>query len=81
VECLATEVPEVIRVNISELRLGNIIHVRELQLPEGVKVLDPPDAIVVQVKAVTAEPVVTPTEMTGAEPEVITARKKEETEE
>src|SRR5262249_13697958 len=33
VECLAISVPESIRVNISELQIGGVIHVRELHLP------------------------------------------------
>jgi large subunit ribosomal protein L25 len=51
VECLAIAVPESVRVNIGELQIGSVIHVRELHLPEGVKALDDPDAVVVQVKA------------------------------
>jgi large subunit ribosomal protein L25 len=56
IECLAVNIPESIRVNIGELQLSQAIHVKELHLPEGVKVLADPDAIVVQVKAPAAEP-------------------------
>jgi large subunit ribosomal protein L25 len=56
IECLAVNIPESIRVNIGELQIGQSIHVKELHLPEGVKVLADPDAIVVQVKAPAAEP-------------------------
>ena len=56
IECLAVNIPESIRVNIGELQLGQAIHVKEMHLPEGVKVLADPDAIVVQVKAPAAEP-------------------------
>jgi len=55
VECLAIAVPDHIRVNIGELQIGGIIHVRDLPLPEGVKAMSDPDAIVVQVKAPEAE--------------------------
>jgi large subunit ribosomal protein L25 len=81
VECLALSVPESIRVNISELQIGSMIHVRELKLPEGVKAMADPEAIVVQVKAPQVEaeaPAAAPAET--AEPEVI-GRKVAEAEE
>ena len=72
VECLALSVPESIRVNISELQIDGMIHVRDLKLPEGVKAMADPDAIVVHVTAPLVEaaaPVAAPVET--AEPEVI----------
>jgi large subunit ribosomal protein L25 len=79
IECLAVAVPESIRVNIGALQIGSAIHVRELTLPEGVKVLGDPDAIVVQVKAPLAE-VEKPAAAAGetAEPEVIGRKAAEE---
>ena len=43
VECLAIAVPDSIRVPVADLQLGQAIHVKELVLPEGVKVLADPD--------------------------------------
>lgn len=82
IECLVSARPESIRVKIDELQLGQAIHVRELQVPEGVKVLHDPEAVVVQIKmpSVQAEVVAAPVEGTTAEPEVITAKKKEKEE-
>ncbi|MCC6416739.1 MAG: 50S ribosomal protein L25 [Gemmataceae bacterium] len=79
VECPALSIPESIRVNVNELQLGGAIHVRELKLPEGVKALADPDAIVVHLVAPAAEL----EEPTGpaaeqAEPEVIGRQAKEE---
>jgi large subunit ribosomal protein L25 len=75
IECLATSVPESIRVNINELQLGAAIHVRDLTLPPDVKALAEPDAIVVHVTApqVEAEAVVEPTPG-QAEPEIVGRR-------
>jgi large subunit ribosomal protein L25 len=72
VECLAVAIPDNVRVPIGELQKGQAIHVRDLKLPEGVTVLDDPDAIVVHVTEPRVE-VAAPTEeeVTGAEPEVI----------
>jgi large subunit ribosomal protein L25 len=73
IECLATNIPDQIRVDVTGLTLGNPIHIRELTLPTGVKVLDSADAVVVQLKLPGQEP--EPTEATGTEPEVLTAKK------
>ena len=77
VECLAVSIPDGIRLDVTNLTLGNPIHVRELTLPEGVVALDAPEAVVVQIKlpgqeADTGEPT------TEAEPEVLTAKKPKE---
>jgi large subunit ribosomal protein L25 len=89
VECLAIAIPESIKCVISTLQLGEAIHVRDLTAPEGVKILNAPDAIVVQIKAqiVEAAPVVAAAVpaaegATAAEPEIVGRRvAKEETEE
>jgi len=39
VACLAKDLPEYIEVDLSELQSGQAIHLSELQLPEGVKVI------------------------------------------
>jgi large subunit ribosomal protein L25 len=82
IECLAVNIPESIRVNIGELQIGQAIHVKDLHLPEGVKVLADPDAIVVQVKAPAAEPEPTAAPAAEmAEPERIGRQKPAEEEE
>jgi large subunit ribosomal protein L25 len=79
IDCLAFAVPKSIRVSIAELQIEGVIHVRDVKLPEGVNVLDDPDAVVIQVTKPHVAPE-TPAEAAAgtAEPEVITARKKEE---
>lgn len=81
VECLAIAIPDSIRIEITGLTLGNPVHVRDLTLPEGVKVLEPPEAVVVQIKLAGIEPEAAPVEATGVEPEVLTAKKPKEGEE
>lgn len=81
VECPLGSIPEAIRIDIVGLTLGNPIHVKELTLPEGVVVLEPPEAVVVQLKLPGAEPVAAPVEGAAAEPEVLTAKKPKEGEE
>lgn len=84
VECLAIAVPNSIRVNVGEMLLGSIIHIREVVLPEGVKAMQDPDAIVVQVVAKQTEEVTpaagAPLEVGPAEPERIGRVRAEEEE-
>jgi len=87
IECLAIAIPDTIRVSIAELQLDGAIFVKDVPVPEGVKILSDPEAIVVHVTAKQAEPeaaAAVPGEAaaTGAsEPEVIGKAKVEEGEE
>ena len=49
VECLPTQIPDHIEIDVTALTLGHSIHVSELQLPAGVRVLDDPKASVVSI--------------------------------
>src|SRR5262245_18405326 len=81
VECPLGDIPESIKIDLTNLTLGNPIHVKELTLPEKVKVLESPEAVVVQLKLPGIEPVAptVPTEP-GAGPEVIKPERKKEEE-
>lgn len=78
IECLVTAVPDHIRVNIGELQIGGVIHVRDLVLPPDTKAIADPDAIVVQVQAPRAEAATPAAAAESAEPEVIGRKKEEE---
>ncbi len=83
VECLPQDLPERIVVDISGLlKIGDGIYVRDLVVPEGVRVLDEPATMVALVTAQAAvEEEVAPVpaeEVLGEEPEVIEHGKKEE---
>jgi large subunit ribosomal protein L25 len=80
IECPVLAVPDSIKVNINELQLDTAVHVRDLKLPEGVKVLDEADAIVVQLKTPMVDAEAGEAAEGTAEPEIITARKKAEDE-
>lgn len=49
VECLPGNIPEHIEIDITSLKIAHSIHVSEIPLPEGVKVLDNPKTPVVSV--------------------------------
>lgn len=77
IECPALAIPDSIRVKIDALMIDQAIHVKELELPAGVKALEDPDLVVVQVKAAVAPP--EPTLLGGdgsVEPEIITKKKE-----
>lgn len=86
IECLAIAIPESIRVNIAALQIDQAIHVKELTLPEGVQVLNDPEAIVVQCAQKVVEEAAAPgipgaPSAEAAEPELIGRKKPEEGEE
>ncbi len=76
IECLPTEVPDNIRINISELAIGSTIHLSDIELPANAKALGSPDTMVVSVHFAAAEKEATDEEA-AAEPEIISARKPE----
>jgi large subunit ribosomal protein L25 len=54
IESLPGQIPEFIEVDISNLDIGDSIHIHEISLP-GVKLLDAPDVAVVGVTPPEAE--------------------------
>jgi large subunit ribosomal protein L25 len=84
VECLPTAIPDKIEVDISNLAIHNYLRISDLTLPEGLKVLDDSDRVVVGVTHQRAEEVPAPeavaAEAVPAEPEVIARGKKVEEE-
>lgn len=77
VECLVTDIPDLIRVNVAEMNLNDVIHVRDLKLPAGVRALANGDQIVVQLREIVEEEA-EPVEGETAEPEVIGKKKEDE---
>ena len=78
IECLPSDLPDVLRVDVSALNIGDAIHVREIPLPQGVTTRVQPDLTAFSVLAPTVEeePVVAAVEA-AAGPEVIREKKEE----
>lgn len=80
---LPRSLPEVLEVDVSALQVGDSITVADIQLPEGIEILDDPEVTVILVAAPKTEAEETPTEEVegedSGEPEVI-ARKTDEDE-
>jgi large subunit ribosomal protein L25 len=82
IECLPTDIPDKIALDVSGLELGKHIRVSDLQLPDKVTMLTDPEVVIVHVVAPRAEEVVAPVEgaeaaAPGTEPEVIKKGKVE----
>ena len=80
IECLVTEIPDLIVHNVSEMALDDVLHIKDLKLPAGVRCLQDEDLIVATVKTIEEEAPAEAAEGAAAEPEVI-GRKPEEGEE
>jgi len=78
IECLPRDLPDVIRVDVSALDIGDSIHVREIQIPAGVTTRIQLDLTAFSVLAPTVEeePVAAVAEV-AAGPEVIKEKKEE----
>ena len=74
IECLPKDLPDLITVDVSHLNIGDAIHVKEIQLPEGVKTRISPDLTVFSVVAPTVEE--EPVAEVVTAPEVITEKKE-----
>jgi len=78
VECLPTSIPKDIEVDITNLKLKESIHVKDLVVPAGVKILNDPSAIVLSIAEPMKEEV--PVEAVEGEvkqePEVIKEKKE-----
>jgi large subunit ribosomal protein L25 len=78
VECLPRDLPEKITVDVSGLNIGDSIHVRDIQLPSGVKAEAQADLTVFSVMAPTVEEEpAAPAAEAAAGPEVIKEKKPE----
>src|SRR5262245_968853 len=81
VSCLPSLIPERVEADVSGLMIGDVLTVRDLRVPEGVRVLTRADQAVAIVSPPMAEeaPAAAPAAAAAAaEPEVLTERKPKE---
>jgi large subunit ribosomal protein L25 len=79
IECVVTEIPENIRVNISKLGLNEQLKAKDIEIPAGAKLITDGELIVATVAEVKEEVAAAPVEgAVVAEPEVISKGKEEE---
>jgi large subunit ribosomal protein L25 len=83
VSCLPTNIPARIDADVTNLAIGDVLTVRDLTVPEGVRILnDPGQAVATVSPPMAEEEVVAPAAVAAvtatAEPEVLTERKPKE---
>jgi large subunit ribosomal protein L25 len=77
VECFPQDLPDIVRIDVSNLNIGESLHVRDIQLPSGVEAITDDDLTVVSVVASRVGEEVTEPVEAAAAPEVITEKKPE----
>ena len=76
-------IPAVLEADVTGLRIGDVLTVKDLKAPEGVRILNDPNQAVATVAPPAAEEVAAPAAVAEvaaapAEPEVLTERKPKE---
>lgn len=74
VECLPKDLPEIIRLDVSGLNVGDAIHIKDIQLPAGVTARGDGDLTVLRVAAPKVEVEPEPA-AAAAQPEVLKEKK------
>jgi large subunit ribosomal protein L25 len=81
IRCEPREIPDVINVDVSDLGVHDLLHVSDIQVADGIEILNDADTVIATVGVVKEEPVAAPAEAEAiAEPEVIGKGKKEDEE-
>lgn len=78
IRCFPGNIPNFVEVDVTNLAIGDSIHVKDLKLPEGVEVLDPAGDTIVTIVAPAVEKVVTPEEAAAQLAASLAEPKKEE---
>ena len=80
IEALPLDIPEKIEIDVSDLDIGDSLHVRDVKVSEKLKIITPLEETIATV-VTKEEEVVEATEEAEQEPEVIKEKKEEETKE
>jgi large subunit ribosomal protein L25 len=83
VSCLPGNIPEQLEADVAQLKIGDVLTVKDLKAPEGVRILNDPNQAVATVAPPAVEEaaaVAAPAATGAAEPEVLTERKPKEEE-
>jgi len=78
VECLPTDIPEKIEVDVTNMKIGDSVLIKDLQSPPGVTILVDPEQTVISVVPPHEEAPVEEGAEEMAEPELIREKKEEE---
>jgi large subunit ribosomal protein L25 len=76
IEAIPAKIPGHIEVDVSELEVGDSIHIKDIKFEEGIKVISDPDEVIATVTVEAEEIGLTPKVEEPIEPEVIKKGKK-----
>jgi len=81
IRCEPREIPDVVNVDVSNLGVHDVLHISDIQVAEGIEILNSPDVVIATVGIVKEEVAAPAADVEGAaEPEVIGKGKKEDEE-
>ncbi|MBI4681763.1 MAG: 50S ribosomal protein L25 [Nitrospirae bacterium] len=79
VECLPTHIPSRFEVDAESVGIGNALHVSDLRVDEGVKIITSPSEVILSVSSpVVEEAAPEAAEAAAAEPELVKSKGKED---
>lgn len=78
VQCLPADIPEKIEVDVSNLNIGDAVYVKNIVVPEGVRILNDPELIAMILKPPHVEVPKEEAAEEVTEPELIRKKKEEE---
>lgn len=79
IECVVTEIPDAIYVDVSDMGKDSALHVSDIKLPAGTKVLNDATQLVAKCEEIVEHVDAAATAEGAAEPEVIGKKKEDET--
>jgi large subunit ribosomal protein L25 len=73
VTCLPADIPEAFEIDASEVHVGQHLSIRDIKVPDRIRILDDPDQTVLVIAMPKAEEVPTPVAVEGAPAEAVPA--------
>jgi large subunit ribosomal protein L25 len=77
IECVVTDIPDVVKFSVADLALDAVLHLKDIPLPKGAKAVKDGESIVATVRAIVEAAPAAPAEG-AAEPEVIGGKPEDE---
>jgi large subunit ribosomal protein L25 len=83
IECLPTQIPDALTIDISSLKINESVHVRDIKAPEGVKILTDADSTIASIQPPISDAkleamlATAPAAEAGGEPELVKKPLKE----
>jgi len=81
VECLPTNIPDTIEIDAGHIEIGGSMHVSDITLPEGVRLVTDPSELILSVNAPAGEEEKHEIAEAAKEPELVKAKGKAAVEE